>query len=158
MNVQLSEIHLRGKTIKVPSVTIEGKTVVVTGRWLRHAVVRGEDWTEGPAVAEPRRFIALLKESGLEADVFSFAQKIPDVRPRHHYHVDWDNMAAIPITCYDEWWERISSDMRRDVKIAARRGVHRDVKDDCVRCHVDHAGATVSDLPEPPCAVARTTR
>jgi hypothetical protein len=123
MTPELSEIKVKGHTVKVPSVRIEDRTVVATGKWLHVAFVRGEDWTEGQVVVDPPTFIARLIGSGLKADIFTFSQKIPHVRPKYRYHMEWDNVAAIPITSYEDWWDELSSDMRRDVKLAEKRGV-----------------------------------
>jgi hypothetical protein len=117
------EIKVKGKTIKVPSVRIHDKTVVVTGKWIRIAAVHDEDWLKGQVIDDPERFIDNLKEASLSADVFTFAQKVPDTKPRYKYHMDWDNVAAIPITSYSDWWEHVSTDMRKDVKRADKREV-----------------------------------
>jgi len=123
MNGQLCEIKTRGRTGSVSSVRIDDKTVVATGKCLRLAAVRGEDWTEGQVVADPASFVARLKTSGLKADIFTFTQKVPHVRPKYGYYMERDNVAAIPITDYQDWWRQISSDLRRDVRLAEKRGV-----------------------------------
>ena len=123
METDLAEIKLRGKAIKVPSTCINNKTVVVTGKWVRMAAVYDEDWLEGQVVDDPEVFIKKLKERNLRADIFTFAQKIPNTKPMFKYHMEWDNVAAIPITSFKDWWKQVSTDMRKDLKRADKRGV-----------------------------------
>jgi hypothetical protein len=83
-----------------------------------------EELVEGETVVSPKSFVDKLKASGLHADIFTFAQKVPDVAPKHRYHMEWDNAAVIPITTYQEWWEkRAEYDVRKAVKRASREGV-----------------------------------
>lgn len=102
---------------------VDDKPIVVSGKWLRLAEIKGEDWLPGQIIDEPHVFIERLRESGLKADIFTFAQKIPDCKPKYSFNMQWDNMAAIPITSYQEWIDSVSSDMRKDLKRAEKRGV-----------------------------------
>jgi hypothetical protein len=113
--------HVR--TRRGNTVLIDDELVLVSGTRLKIASVHDEIWRPGQIVADPESFIARVKESPLAADIFTFVQKIPDCRPRYQYHYAWDNMAAIPITTYQDWWESVSSDMRKDVKRAEKRGL-----------------------------------
>jgi hypothetical protein len=123
MAIDLLEIKVKGKKIKVPATRINNKTVVVTGRRIRIAAFHGEEWNESQVDDDPDSFIEKLKERKLKADIFTFAQKIPDVRPRYKYYMEWDNVAAIPILTFQDWWDSVSTDMRKDVKRAASREV-----------------------------------
>src|ERR1700752_4668675 len=69
------EIRVKGKPVSVPSVQIDGRRVITTGTWLKIAAVQDEDLVEGEVVADPQSFIPHLKETGLKADIFTFAQK-----------------------------------------------------------------------------------
>ena len=44
-------------------------------------VVCDEDLVEGDTIADAESFISRLRESGLKADLFTFAQRLPDVTP-----------------------------------------------------------------------------
>lgn len=124
MDTTLSTIKVRGKSIEVPSIRIDDRTVIVTGKWVRIAAVRGEEWSAGQGVADPDLFVTKLKESGLKADIFAFSQKLPDTQPRYKYHIEWDNVAAIPITSFAEWWEkRLPQVTRKSIRRAGKRGV-----------------------------------
>jgi hypothetical protein len=119
-----AEIRVRGKLKKVPSDQINGRTTVVLGTWLKIARVKDEELLDGDTVDQPDSFVAALKHSPLTADVFTFAQHLPDITPRHSYYLEWDSVAAIPITTFDEWLtKRVEYDVRKAVKKAAKLGV-----------------------------------
>jgi len=118
-----AEIRIAGKTFYVPSTEICGRTIVVTGGWLRQATIKDEDVVEGEIVANPSAFIDELRDSPLQADIFCFSQKIPDITPRYGYPHEWDNWAVVPLSSYDDWWEKLSQESRRNVRRAAKRGV-----------------------------------
>jgi hypothetical protein len=123
-NDGFAEIRIAGRTFYAPSAEICGRTVVVTGNWLRHAKIKDEDVVEGEIVENPGLFLEKLKRSSLHVDIFSFSQKIPDTTPKYSYPFDWDNWAAIPLMSYNDWWEkRLPQESRRNVRRAAKRGV-----------------------------------
>ena len=123
INAKIEETRIRGQTLYVPSTEICGRTVIVTGEWIRTAEIKDEGVVEGVTVEDPESFITKLKESGLTADLFTFAQKPPEITPKYDYHWDWDNWAAIPTTCYEDWWESLPQVSRKNVRRTGRRGV-----------------------------------
>jgi Acetyltransferase (GNAT) family len=124
MRAGYTEIHIRGKSVSVPSVKIDDRTVITTGRWLKTAAVQDEDLVEGETVVEPSSFVCRLEKTQLKADLFTFAQKLPETTPKYDYHVEWDNVAVIPITTFSDWWEkRVDPGVRRAVRKAAKNGV-----------------------------------
>jgi hypothetical protein len=124
MSAGQTEIRTRGKAVAVPSAQIDGRTVVATGKWLKIAAVREEELVEGDTVADPASFVSQLKGSGLKADIFTFAQRLPDTTPKHDYHIDWDNDAVVPITNFSHWWkERAEYSIRKAVNRAKKAGV-----------------------------------
>lgn len=124
MSIGQTEIRLKGKAVWVPSAQIDGRTVLVTGKWLKLAAVQDEELIEGESVANPDSFLSQLRETGLNADIFTFSQKLPDTTPKCTYHLEWDNLAVIPITSFSDWWEkRVESSVRRAVRKAAKLGV-----------------------------------
>jgi hypothetical protein len=118
------EIYEKGKKILLPSASVENRTIVAKGRWLKMATVHDEELAEGEVVADPEFFVSKLKESGLNADVFTFAQKPGQTTARYSYVMQWDNLAVIPITTYSEWFKkRAESSVQRAVRKAAKSGV-----------------------------------
>jgi hypothetical protein len=124
MNAEKTEIRIAGKTLYVPSAEICGRTVVVTGNWLRVAAVNNEDLVEGEVIKAPEVFIEQMRKSPLRADILTFAQKPTESAPKYRYHFQWDNWAAIPISKFEDWWEtRLPQESRKNVRRAAKRGV-----------------------------------
>ncbi len=118
------EIKLKGKRIQVPAAEVCGRTVIVLGKWLRQAMVLDEAWIEGDAVECPEDFVERLSQKGLKADLFTFGQKLPSVEPKHAFHLEWDNAAAIRLPGYTDWWEkRLPQVTRKSVRRGTKRGV-----------------------------------
>jgi hypothetical protein len=119
-----TEIRVRGKAVRALSVTINNIPVVVAGRWLKLAAVQDERFVDRETFRDPELFIRGLKQSKTGADIFTFAQNVFDPSVKFPYHVEWDNAAAIPITSYQDWFEkRAATDVRQNVKKSAKRGV-----------------------------------
>lgn len=124
METNSVEISVKGAPVRVPATSVDDWTVIVTGKRLRLASIFDEEWLEGEAVRDPGIFIKHLTTGTLTPDIFSFARKLPETKRRFPYPFEWDNVAAIPITTYAEWWDkRVSHDLRKDVKRAEKRGV-----------------------------------
>jgi hypothetical protein len=124
LSTNTSVIHVKGTPIRVPSICVEGRTVITTGKWLKIGSIQDEDLVEGEPVSDPEQFVACLKQSSLGADIFTFIQKLPDTAPKYKYRVEWDNFAVIPITSYADWFEKqADSGSRRAVRKAAKAGL-----------------------------------
>lgn len=124
MKANYADIQVQEKAIGVPSAQIDGRTVIATGKWIKIGAVKDEELIEDDPVTEPESFVSRLKETSLKTDIFTFAQRLPDIMPKHKYHLEWDNFAVIPITSFSDWLERrVEYDVRKAVKRAKRRGV-----------------------------------
>lgn len=124
MNNNFVEIERQGKKVRAPSLCVANRTIIVTGRWIRMARIHQEDWMEGEPVENPEWFVKKIKELALKADIFSFSLRLPETKQRYQFHFEWDNVAAIPISSFDDWWHnRISRRTRQEVKRADRYGV-----------------------------------
>ncbi|HTG44869.1 MAG TPA: hypothetical protein VK633_10085, partial [Verrucomicrobiae bacterium] len=123
MECDAIEIRIEGKALRVPCVSISGRTIIATGKWLKVAAVQDEDLWEGEAVDAPVVFFDALKKSKLKADVFTFAQQPAATKPNYGYFMEWDNAAAIPIKGYANWLESLPQETRRNIKKAAKSGV-----------------------------------
>jgi hypothetical protein len=124
MNNDFIEVSGKGKLIKVPFVKVDERTVIVRGKWIRNASVHQEEWMEEEPVQDAENFVKKLKGQNLKADIFSFSYRLPETSQRYNYHFEWDNVAAIPIVNYDDWWtKRLSRKTRQEVQRAKRLGV-----------------------------------
>jgi len=119
-----TEIRIKGKSILVPSLQIHGRAVITGGKWLKTAVVHDEELLEDETLTDADSFVSQLRLGGLNADIFTFSQRLPHSVPKFSYHMEWDNFAVIPITTYSEWFKnRIESSVQRAIRKAAKNGI-----------------------------------
>jgi hypothetical protein len=99
---------------------------VTSGGWLKTVQVP-EGYEDFVDVDDPAAVIAELKRQRPQADVFSFWQRLPDTQPRHPYPMEWDNVAAIEVTSYQDWLDRaVHPTVRSKLRKAIKNGVEVD--------------------------------
>jgi len=103
-----------------PFLQMTERDMIVTGGLVKTARLRDEEWQETPV--EPEAILDQLRAAGSRPDLFTFAQSLTDQEPRFSYPLEWDNLAVIPITTYEDWWEnRLPQETRKNVRRAAKR-------------------------------------
>ena len=137
INHKSVEISVKGKWVSVPSVEVGANTIVVRGRWLKIATIQDEAWLE-TEVQDPEGCVRELKGRGrrLGADIFTFSQKPSSTVPRYRYCVEWDSVAAIRLSSFKDWWDKLPQESRKNVRRSQKRGVEVkivDFNDDLVR-------------------------
>jgi hypothetical protein len=123
MIVYTSEYRIRGASHVVPTVVVGGREVIAVGRWLRVAMLKDEEWLEGEPVADPERFIAELRASGLKVDLLAYSTSIDAERVPTKGRCELDNAAVIRIDDYKGWWDGLPQEARKNARRAAKRGV-----------------------------------
>ncbi len=72
----------------------------------------------------PQPFLEGLRECGTRIDLFTFMQRLPETTPKYDYPMELDNLAALPITTYEHWWnDQIGFKARNKAKQAGKKGV-----------------------------------
>ena len=100
---------------------VADKEITITGRLIKTAELK-EEWDED--LEDPETFIKILKNSEVKADIFTFMQRLPESKPKYKYHMEWDSIAAIPITSYENWLKKqIVQNSRKKIGLAQRKGV-----------------------------------
>jgi hypothetical protein len=123
-NKSIITISSKGRSISVPYIQIEGRTVIASGKWLKIAEVNDEVWLHGEVVQNPGAYLEKIRQERFSADIFTFTQKLPNVIVKYHYPVEWSSVAAIRTTDYLHWWEnRVSQVVRKNVRRSERRGL-----------------------------------
>jgi hypothetical protein len=134
------EVSFKGKWIRMPALQVDGKTLIVKGKWVKTACVHDEDWLE-TELQDPELCVKRLKgKDGLAADIFTFAQMLPATKPKYSYPVEWDSIAAVHLTSFKEWWEKLPQETRKNVRRSQKRGVTvrvREFDDELVREIID---------------------
>jgi|SRR5215472_711493 len=113
---------------------VEGKEIRVEGRLIRIAHLDGEGYQ---FLEDPKTALETLRKSTTRIDLFTFIQKLSDTAPKYTYPMELDNMAALPISTFDDWMtHQIDFKVRNKVRKSAKNGVAvREVpfNDDLVR-------------------------
>jgi len=98
-----------------------GKDITIHGRVIRIARLAAETYE---FLSHPHDAIDALRNSGTRIDLFTFTQQLPDITPRYHYPMEWDNLAAVPVSTFDHWWKhQINGKTRNMVRRAETRGI-----------------------------------
>jgi hypothetical protein len=115
------DIVLKDKPIEVAPITIDGKQIVITGGLVKTAKLE-EEWFED--VEAPELLVAAIKESKINADIFTFWQRLPETNPKYSYYMEVDNIAVLPVKSFDYWSKKqIDTNARRAIKKAQKSGV-----------------------------------
>src|SRR5688572_2531416 len=95
----------------------------VSGTILKVARVREE--LEYLYDVDPAVCIQQLRDVVPKADIFTFWQRLPCDAPAYtQFHYEWDNLAAIPISSYDEWYRtQIHQNTRNKIRKAQKSGI-----------------------------------
>lgn len=95
--------------------------VFVRGRIIRTARLDSDKYD---SVKEPEKLLASLRELNLRIDLFTFMQVMPDAELKHNYPMEMDNLAILPVSTYENWWNKqIRSYPRNRARQAEKRGV-----------------------------------
>lgn len=131
------EISVRGKWKTVPALNVDGKFIIVRGGWTKLAVIESEEWLEHE-VEDPEVCVKKIKghPQRLHADIFTFGQKVPGSPPKYTYTKELDSVAALHLTSFNNWWEKLPQESRKNVRRSQKRGVVvkiRELDDDLIR-------------------------
>jgi hypothetical protein len=119
------EVRVKGQWVSVPVIEVKDDQLATRGKWIKIARVRGEEMKE-KELEDPELYVAALKNSTdrrLQADIFSFMQKLPATQPKYAYQMEWESVAAIPLSSFKQWWEGLPQETRKNVRRAQKRGV-----------------------------------
>jgi hypothetical protein len=98
-----------------------GKDLTVRGRLIRVARLTAERYE---FLDDPAQAIAELRTSTRRVDVFTFLPPLPHPTPLYAYPMEWDNVAALRVTTFEQWWTRqINGKTRNMVRRAENHGV-----------------------------------
>lgn len=100
---------------------VSGKDIRIKGKLVRIAHFDGDKYTFPD---DPEATLAELRKCGKRVDIFTFLQKLPETTPKYQYHFEMDNLAVVPVSTFDNWWNnQIRSYPRNRARQAEKRGV-----------------------------------
>jgi hypothetical protein len=121
----LIEICVRGKYYLVPTLEVNGHSLIVNGRFLKVASIHAEEWLVSE-IEDPEQCVTGLRNTSdrrMKSDVFTFAQKLPNVNPKFDYPMELESWAVINLTTFEEWWQSLPQETRKNTRRSAKRGV-----------------------------------
>jgi hypothetical protein len=102
-------------------INVRGVDIRIEGWLIRFARLDREKYE---ALTEPESVLEGLRSSGVRIDLFTFVQNLPETQPKHTYPMEWDNLAVLPVSTFDEWFSRqIRFAPRGRVRQAEKKGV-----------------------------------
>jgi hypothetical protein len=97
------------------------KEIKIRGRLIAIAHPDGDKHT---FLEDPESFLTELRKCGKRIDLFTFMQKLPETTPRYPYPMELDNLAVLPVSTFENWWDKqIRSYPRNRARQAGKRGV-----------------------------------
>ena len=103
------------------STFFENEEIVVSGGLITIASLAPECYED---VANPEGFIQTLKRAGIKADIFSFGQRLPDIKPSYSYYMEWESIAVCRIKSYEDWLKnQVDKEIRKNVNKAYKKGI-----------------------------------
>src|SRR5438105_1170309 len=73
---------------------------------------------------DPEVGLQALRKSGSGIDLFTFIQKLSDQSPKYNYPMEWDNLAALRISTFDDWMKhQINFKVRNKIRKAEKNGM-----------------------------------
>jgi hypothetical protein len=95
--------------------------IIITGGLIKTANVAPECYE---IINDPDSLIQEFKKAKEKADFFSFGQRLPEIKPKFNYYMEWTSIAAIPIKSLDYWLKKqIDKDTRKNVNRANKKEV-----------------------------------
>ncbi len=98
-----------------------GREIKIRGTLLKVASLHGDTYK---FMENPEAVIEELRNVRRRIDLFTFMQRLPDTEPKYSYPMEWDNLAVMPVSTFEHWWNhQIRSYPRNRARQAEKRGV-----------------------------------
>ncbi len=118
------QVSIKGRMQEVPAFRMDDVVIITDGKYLQIAEIFDEYWLPAVRLPDPYHVVAELQSLDSKPDLFTFAQRVPDTRPRFPFYMESDNVAVIPLSSYEEWFSKqTSSATRRNIRASEKKGV-----------------------------------
>ena len=102
-------------------VQVCGQDIAIQGRFIRIARLEGDGYM---FLGDPEPVVEALRKADKRIDIFTFTQRMPETSPKYAYPMEWNNLAVLPVTTFDNWWaNQIRSYPRNRARQAAKKGI-----------------------------------
>lgn len=103
------------------SMQICEKEALIEGKVIRIGRLDAEGYD---FLDDPERALEAVRKCRARIDLFTFIQPLSDVTPKYSFPMEWDNMAALRVTTFDNWMkQQIDFKARNKARKAAKSGV-----------------------------------
>jgi hypothetical protein len=107
--------------VQMKLIKVCDREIRIEGRMLRVAEPHGDHYR---FLDDPAPVIDGLRTCGERVDLFAFAQRLPETKPKFSYSVEWENFAVLPVTTFENWWTKeLGFKARNKAKQAEKNGV-----------------------------------
>jgi hypothetical protein len=131
------DVSVKGRRRQLPSYAIGESEIVIRGSVLRIAEIFDEYWLEATRIPDPASVLTMCESLSPKPDLFTFAQRVPEVEPKWAFPSCAESIAGLPLSSYEEWFgNQITAATRRNIRAAEKRGVvvrAADFGDDYIR-------------------------
>jgi hypothetical protein len=122
LQVFTKDTLVNGRPAKIKCVEIDGHSYAISKRLVTVAQLEDE-WFED--VEDPESVIRVLSfAANVRPDILSFWQRVPAVEPKYPYHLEWESLAVLPVSTYENWFSRqIKGTTRNMIRKSQKAGV-----------------------------------
>jgi hypothetical protein len=114
-------VMVRGMSRKMAGLRFDDRELVITRGLCSVAHIDADDYK---FLKDPESVAAELGRARLGIDLFTFLPKLPDTTPKYPYPFEWDNMAVLSVSTFEQWWtKQIGFKARNKAKPAEKWGV-----------------------------------
>jgi hypothetical protein len=105
-------------------IEVNGISLLVSGKFTKVGRIKDEEWFNHDALGDLEILIKSIHRYKAKMDLFCFTQKLPETKPKYNYYMEWDNVAAIHLSSFENWWEKkLPQVTRKNVRRAGKKGV-----------------------------------
>lgn len=104
MSTFTDQISIKGRQVNVKAINADGNIIVIKGSYFKTATLKADDEVD---IENPSVIVDELLKCKAGADIFSFRQRIPNTEIKFpSYQMEWENFAVLPISSYENWWDK----------------------------------------------------
>jgi hypothetical protein len=115
------ETLIKGQPAELDCVEIDGQVYdLMRGPLTTIGLCFEDEWYQD--VKDPHAVIgALSADPDVAADIFTFWQRLPDVKPKYDFFMEWESIAALPVKTFEYWWNKQAKGTTRNMVRKSQR-------------------------------------
>ena len=116
------ETLINGSPSKITCVNLGTETYTISRGPVSVAQLEDE-WFDD--VLDPEKVIRILKDAASgRPDIFTFWERVPAGEPKYPYHFEWESLAVLPVSTYENWFNKqIKGTTRNMIRKSQKAGI-----------------------------------